>query len=84
MFLVVSCGFKEPPAQSPALRTVQAEIVTVSEGETPNIYSATGTVRSVFNAVLASKVSARVTDVKVREGDAIHKGQVLVELDGRE
>lgn len=65
-------------------QTVRATIATVSLEDTDQNFEATGTVRAKFNAILASKVMARVTDVRVREGDAIRAGQVLVSLDPRE
>lgn len=63
---------------------VAASLLTVSERDIPSYFEASGTVRAQLNAVLASKVVARVASVNVREGDHVKAGDVLVVLDTRE
>ncbi len=41
----------------------------------------TGTIRAVREADIGAQISAQVLEVKVREGDAVSAGQVLVTLD---
>jgi RND family efflux transporter MFP subunit len=60
------------------------EVLTVHRSSIPNLFEATGSIKARFNATLSSKVMARVASVFAQEGDSVRKGQVLVELDGRE
>lgn len=59
-------------------------ITTASVRFIPQTYEAVGTVRPRSEASLASQVSGRVMAVRVREGDAVHEGEVLVQMDNRE
>lgn len=63
-----------------------ASVQTVKphRGEAVEAVYATGTVESVRHAYVGSKVVGRVTDVPVREGEKVSKGQVLAVLDARE
>ncbi len=58
---------------------VRAEVRKVQE-----TYEAVGTVRPSTEANLDSRVTAQVVDVKVKPGDKVTKGQVLVTLDSRQ
>jgi RND family efflux transporter MFP subunit len=71
-------GAKSPPKAS------VAQVITLHEVNSPDEYSATGTVRALYNATMSSKVMGRVVSVSAREGDSVKKGQVLVSLDPRE
>ncbi len=47
----------------------------------PRQESAVGTIRAVYEAVVASKILARVEEVRVKAGQEVKKGDVLVILD---
>lgn len=47
-------------------------------------YAATGTVRSKTSTVLSSQVMGVITSLRVREGDRVKAGQVLIEIDDRD
>ncbi|MBZ5610336.1 MAG: efflux RND transporter periplasmic adaptor subunit [Acidobacteriia bacterium] len=64
---------------SVAVGVVRADLV-----ELPSIYEAVGTVRARTSAVLASKIMGQVREVKVRTGDGVSPGQLLVVLDSRD
>ncbi len=49
----------------------------------PNILSAEGVVESVRQSVVAAQIPARIVEMKVRAGDVVQTGQVLVRLDSR-
>jgi RND family efflux transporter MFP subunit len=55
-----------------------ASVVSVS---TPVTESAVGTIRPVHEVALASKLLAKVAETKVRAGDAVKAGDVVVRLD---
>ena len=47
----------------------------------PRRESAVGTIRAVYEAVVASKILARVEEVRVRAGQEVKQGDVLIVLD---
>lgn len=53
----------------------------VSRVRLPRQESAVGTIRAVYEAAIASKLLARVEEVRVRAGQAVKQGDVLVRLD---
>lgn len=48
------------------------------------VFETTGTVRADRTSVIASRVMGVITSLKVREGDAVKTGQVLLTLDDRD
>lgn len=81
---VEGCARSEEATAKAPPQAVVAPLLTLHEVSTPQQYSATGTVRALYNATLSSKVMGRVLSVSAREGDSVKKGQVLVSLDPRE
>ncbi|MBS1706776.1 MAG: efflux RND transporter periplasmic adaptor subunit [Armatimonadetes bacterium] len=81
---VTSCGKEQARATERAVKTVSAEVQTVGQNSDGHFFEASGIVRPLLRAELASKVMARVVRVNVRPGDRVHQGQVLVTLDSRE
>ena len=62
--------------------SVKTDVAAFTEGTM--LYKAPGTVKSVTVAPLSSKMMGTVLEVKVRVGDRVQKGQLLVILDSRE
>ena len=69
------------PAQTPSRPIGAAQVVEVRTIRVPIVESAVGSVRSVHETSVASKVLARVDAVHVRAGQRVTKGELLVELD---
>ncbi len=59
--------------------TVTAVLETVKE-----TYEAVGTIRPQIESSIGSQVTAQVVDVKVKPGDTVAKGDLLVVLDSRQ
>ena len=88
MMLVLS-GHFEPKVGGPSDRGKATErpapggratgVVTMIRR--PRRESAVGTIRAVYEAVVASKILARVEEVKVTAGQVVKQGDVLVVLD---
>lgn len=79
------CGRSdEPRIEAKPPKVVRANLLTIGEQTVPGSYTVTGTIKSLLNATLASKVLGRVVEVHVREGDQIRQGQLLVSIDSRE
>jgi len=57
--------------------------VTVAPTAASPVYVAEGLVEAVRQTALAAQVPARIVEMRVRAGDAVKAGQVLVRLDSR-
>ncbi len=74
----------------PGTAQVKRQVVTgveISEAlpsQTEEYYETTGTVRPVTSSVVASRIMGTVTSMKVREGERVRKGQLLMTLDDRD
>ena len=64
------------PAIAAELATV---VVTQTQGSTP--YIAEGVVEAVRQSVIAPQVAGRITQLAVKTGDSVNKGQWLVKID---
>jgi RND family efflux transporter MFP subunit len=63
---------------------IEGEVVAVESVRTNVEAKAPGTVEAQREAVLSPRITARITAVHVRAGDAVDEGTVLVELDERD
>ncbi|MFH2064203.1 MAG: efflux RND transporter periplasmic adaptor subunit [Pseudomonadota bacterium] len=87
LFLCVACQDKIDPETSVAFpadntgpgKTAAAAVRTVTDW-----YGAVGTIRPRTEAGIQAQITAQVTEVKVRSGDNVQKGQVLASLDNRQ
>lgn len=79
-----SCGRKQGPetAATPFVQGVKVE--TVAQQSVEESYEAVGTVRAKASSIVSSKVMGSIVAMKVREGDTVRAGQILVEIDSRE
>jgi len=66
---------------SAATSSTTIQTATVTRGSLVATVSAAGNVSAPEDAVLAFQTSGRVTQVNVQVGDAVKKGQVLMQLD---
>ncbi|HRS82555.1 MAG TPA: efflux RND transporter periplasmic adaptor subunit [Smithellaceae bacterium] len=83
-FLASGCqgNPREEAVQRPVVDRVVVEKVTPSSVD--EIYETTGTVRSERTSVVAARTMGVVTSLKVREGDVVRAGQLLLTLDDRD
>ena len=72
-------GRGEKPAVVSGVKTEE-----VATGTVEDRYSASGTVQSKTSSVLSAKVMGVVTAVRVREGERVRAGQVLVEIENQD
>jgi RND family efflux transporter MFP subunit len=81
-----SCGEKIEPGQStvPTGPVVKAAIAAAQAGPRPLIFEAVGTVQAETASTVAAKLMGTVTSVRVKEGDRVRRGDVLVTIDGRQ
>jgi len=71
----------------------ESAVVTVSKGTTretvrssalPETLEVVGTVRARTSAVVSARIPGSINVLKVREGDRVHKGQILALLEAQE
>ncbi|MDR2014346.1 MAG: efflux RND transporter periplasmic adaptor subunit [Azoarcus sp.] len=70
-----------PKVLAPAQQVAQVEVVKVTVREIVDDVSAVGTLVSNESVILRPEVAGRVAAIRFRDGVAVHKGDVLVELD---
>lgn len=69
-------------ASTPEL--VHLNVVTVTMASVPDAIEAVGTVRAFQTSQLASQATGTITQVRVREGDHVRRGEVLALIDQSE
>src|SRR5687767_13094943 len=79
-----SCAGKQEPAVMTAPMVQGVKIETVAQQTLDESYEAVGTVRAKTSSIVSSKVIGSIVAMRVREGDTVRAGQVLVEIDSRE
>lgn len=76
-------GASAPPARAP--QTIPGvQVVAVHAQIVPDEVQAPGSVKSAVTAEIAARAMGTVQAVLVREGDAVRRGQLLVQIDDRE
>jgi len=63
---------------------IDAEISPAQSEEIPIMREVTGTISSVNDATLASRVAGLVEEIRVREGSKVKAGEILIVLDDRD
>lgn len=81
-FGLAACGTQEQPAVKPSGILVTTTQVGMAPVET--LESSVGQIESLVEPIVAAEVAGRVISVKVEVGDAVRKGQTLVELDSED
>ena len=69
-----------PHLQPDRTEPITAKVLDVSQKETRSVTTLTGVIAARQVAVISSQVMAPITQVAVREGDAVRNGSVLVRL----
>ncbi len=81
LLLLAACSSEKPNAAAPPQTVSGVALLTAQRTTVPDYIEATGTVRAVQSAQLASQVMGTITRVNVHEGDAVRRGQVLITID---
>jgi RND family efflux transporter MFP subunit len=76
-----ACADAEPsPAPAAVATTPTGETMVVEPAAVPTVVPVDGTVAARQEAVLSTRVMARITSIEVEVGDQVREGQVLVRL----
>lgn len=87
LFAVLISGALAPQARaaepSPAAPPVSADAYVLAYRDVPNVISAEGVVEAVRQSTLAAQIAGQIVELKVKVGDSVKAGQVLVRIDPR-
>lgn len=72
------------PRRGPGQGTAAVNSITAERGDIGVYLDAIGTVTPVYTASITSEVSGIVTAVHFREGQMVHKGDPIIDLDSRQ
>ncbi len=82
---LLNCGSKskvEPTKTDPfTLDTVPVKVMHIKKGEIKLVKTYTGTLEGERQANIIAKISERITAIRVKVGDAVKAGEILVILD---
>lgn len=83
---IVACGEKIEPGEETKTPVILkgVSVETARETEQPLVYEAVGTVVAGIRTQIGSKLMGTVEEIRVREGDQVKEGEVLVVLDARQ
>jgi RND family efflux transporter MFP subunit len=85
---LAGCGEKTHTAQpantGPVVVVKGATTETVKTTSIPENVEVVGTVRARTSAVVSTRIPGTINVLRVREGDRVKKGQVLIQLDAQE
>jgi membrane fusion protein, multidrug efflux system len=79
-----ACGRKENSAVEKPAPVKEVRTETAARSSVDDLYEAAGTVRSRTTTTLSSRTVGTVLAVHAREGDRVHRGQLLIEVDERD
>lgn len=80
--VVAGCAKKEaPPAQAAGMQAMPVQTAVVSMQPVPQSSEYVATIKSRRSATLQPQVDGRLTQIKVRSGDRVKSGQVMMTID---
>ena len=84
LIFLVTCGegIKTADVRRPVITNVTLTAIPYSEIDA--FYETSGTLKAKTTSLLAARTTGSVLDIKVREGDRVRAGQLLMLLDDRE
>lgn len=80
----MACSSPSPTIAAAGAPAVDTAIVRAETARIPSYVEAGGVLRARLTSVVASRVMAPIAEVRVRPGDRVKQGQVLIVLDSRE
>lgn len=83
-FGAAACEKKQEAASEQPVIVKGVQIENVQTSSVNDFYEAVGTVRSQTSTVLSAKIVGTITSMRVREGDRVRAGQLLLEIENRD
>jgi membrane fusion protein, multidrug efflux system len=79
--LLTGCSTDRPVVASTPEVVRNVDVITAQISKLPDLLESVGTVHAAQTSELAAQVTGNILEVRVREGDAVRRGQVLVVID---
>jgi RND family efflux transporter MFP subunit len=79
--VLLACARAEPLDRASSDRFEDVAAVRVGASQAPGVYRAAGTVRAARRADLATRLMGRIESVRVRAGDAVRRGDLLLTVE---
>jgi len=81
MLPLAACSGNHQGQQTSVQATVPATVMTIATDTIPELYLTSGTVVAENKVDVASRVMGYIRSIKVREGQSVKKGELLVHID---
>jgi len=75
------CSSERETASAAPETVSNVSVLSVQPANVPDLVEAVGTLRAAQTSQLAGQMMANIVEIRVHEGDRIHRGQVLAVLD---
>jgi len=79
--VLAGCSAEDRPAASGPEIVRNVSVLAVQRTDIPDLMESVGTVRAAQSSDLASQIMGNILEIRVREGDRVKRGQVLVMID---
>lgn len=83
-FMLAGCSEKQAAVSAAAPAVSGLTVVAVHMTDQPELLDSVGTVRARTSAMVSARIPGTVSVLHVHEGDRVHKGQLLGQLESRE
>jgi RND family efflux transporter MFP subunit len=83
ILLTAACASHEPSGVDEEVPTVSARLASAERLEMPRYVELYGSVEAERTAAVSTRVMAMVTAVRVRTGERVRRGQLLIEIDSQ-
>jgi RND family efflux transporter MFP subunit len=80
--LTSGCTSHKTEMERPIVSGVKMQTVSLSKAD--DFYETSATVNSKTNSIVSSMITGRVTSLRVKEGDRVKAGQLLLTIDSRD
>ena len=75
------CSTEQQDTVSAAETVRDVSVLALKQATIPDVLEAVGTVRAAQTSDLASQMMGNIVEIRVHEGDQVHRGQVLAVID---
>jgi RND family efflux transporter MFP subunit len=82
VFLLNGCSSEQKVVAASTLTVVRnLDVVVATTASVPDLLEAVGTVHAYQTSQLASQATGTITEIRVREGDQVRRGEILAVID---
>jgi len=79
--MFVGCSSERETVSAAPETVSNVSVVSAQTANVPDVFEAAGTLRAAETSQLAAQMMGNIVEIRVREGDHVHRGQVLAVID---